>query len=275
MPVAPKCLIAVSLLAGCSWDAPPVEWQAPAMIASVTDSTTGYTARWAPGATPEVVVLPAGVAAPAPESTVGACPGSTVESPVVRGAKWSAWWRIRPDSSAVLMAAAHDSTGALLQRITVDSVDRALLGCARPTPALTVDSANGYVHVGYWMVAPEGPGLFYSHLMDPRLQRFEVPIAIVYGEEPVRVAVASRGDTVAIAYEDPNSEVGRIAMSLSLTSGHLFEQTARLIPVSTSSQQASAPQIIRLSGGQLWVGWKEASQSGSAYLLRRAQIVTR
>ncbi len=36
-----------------------------------------------------------------------------------------------------------------------------------------------------------------------------------------------------------------------------------------------APQILRLSGAELWVGWREASQSGSAFLLRRARIVPR
>ncbi len=125
------------------------------------------------------------------------------------------------------------------------------------------------------MVAPEGPGLFYVHLMDPKASAFEPPVAMVYGEKPVRVAIASAHDTVAVVYEDPNSEAGRIAMSMSFTAGHLWEQTARLIRVSTSSQHASTPQVVKLSGGELWLGWKEASQSGSAFLLRRARIVSR
>ena len=272
-------VLATVLVAGCSWDAPPVEWQAPTPIASGVDSAAQYAARWTPGATPEVVVArgdttpaPAGVGVP---NDIRGCPGSYVTAPLVRGRQWSAWWAIRNDSSASLLSEERDSSGAAVQRVVVDSVDKALLGCARPAPAISVDSVNGYVHVAYYMVAPEGPGLFYSHLMDPRLRRFEVPMAIVYGEKPVHVTVASRGDTVAVAYEDPNSALGRIALSMSLTSGHLFEQTARLIPVSTSSQQASAPQIVRLQGGQLWVGWTEDSQSGSAFLLRRARIVTR
>jgi len=272
-------LVASALVAGCSWDAPPVEWQVPTPIASGVDSAAQYAARWVPGATPEVVVsrgdTVSGAAAAAVPGSIRGCPGSWVSAPPVRGRQWSAWWEIRPDSSASLLSEERDSTGALLQRVVVDSVDMALLGCTRPAPAISVDSMNGYVHVAYYMVAPEGPGLFYSHLMDPRLRRFEPPMALVYGEKPVRVAVASRGDTVALAYEDPNSTLGRIALSMSLTSGHLFEQTARLIPVSTSSQQASAPQIVRLQGGQLWVGWTEGSQSGSAFLLRRARIVTR
>ncbi len=279
MQVTLRVLVTATLVAGCSWDAPPVEWQAPAPIASKVDSAAVFAARWVPGATPEVVVTAvdssSGVAAAPVTDVVLACPGSWVVGAPVGGTRWSAWWQVRPDSSALLVAEQRDSTGQSLRRVAVDSVDKALLGCARPAPSIAVDSVNGYVHIAYYMVAPEGPGLFYAHLMNPQLPRFEVPMAIVYGEKPVRVAVASRADTVALAYEDPNSALGRIAMSMSTTAGHLFEQTARLIPVSTSSQQASSPQIVRLSGGQLWVGWRESSQSGSAFLLRRARIVTR
>ncbi len=279
MQVTLKFLVAAALVAGCSWDAPPVEWEAPAPIATQVDSAALFAARWAPGATPEVVVTTrdstSGRADTTVTDVVPACPGSWIAGVPVRGTRWSAWWQVRPDSSASLVAEQRDSLGLSLRRITVDSVDTALLGCARPAPSIAVDSVNGYVHIAYYMVAPEGPGLFYAHLMNPQLPRFEVPMAIVYGEKPVRVTVASRADTVAVAYEDPNSALGRIAMSMSTTAGHLFEQTARLIPVSTSSQQASSPQIVRLSGGQLWVGWRESSQSGSAFLLRRARIVTR
>jgi len=279
MQVSWKILGVAALVAGCSWDAPPVEWQAPVPIVARVDTAAQYAARWTPGATPELVVsavdsLPGRVTGPVAD-VVPACPGSWVAGAPVQGTRWSAWWQIRPDSSALLVAEQRDSAGASLRRVTVDSVDVALLGCARPAPSIAVDSVNGYVHIAYYMVAPEGPGLFYSHLMNPQLPRFEPPMAIVYGEKPVRVAIASRADTVALAFEDPNSAVGRIAMSISTMSGHLFEQTARLIPVSTSSQQASAPQIVRLQGGQLWVGWREESQSGSAFLLRRARIVTR
>jgi hypothetical protein len=271
-----RCLVLVVLGAGCAWDAPPVEWQSPAPIASRPDSMVRYAARWIGGGSPDVVVetpvADTTVQAPLPMS---ACPGSIVETPTLRGHSWSAWWQVRRDSSAVLLAASRDSAGNIEKRIVVDSVDVALLGCARPAPAIMLDSINGYVHVSYYMVAPEGPGLFYAHLMNPAMPRFEAPLAIVYGERPVRVALGSRGDTVAVVYEDPNSEQGRIAMSISLTAGHLFEQSARLIPVSTSSQSASAPQVVRLSGTELWVGWTESSASGSAFLLRRARIVTR
>jgi hypothetical protein len=275
MSVTPGILLCAALLAGCTWDAPPVEWQAPVPLAAGADTAPRYVARWTPGASPDVVVASGGTAAAASAADAAACPGSWVSASVVGGRRWSAFWQIRPDSSAALVAEARDPTGARQQRIVVDSVDRALLGCARPAPAIAVDSVNGYVHVSYYMVAPEGPGVFYAHLMNAQLSQFERPLAMVYGEKPVRVAIASRGDTVAVAYEDPNSEVGRIALSMSFTAGHLFEQTARIIPVSTGSQQATAPQIVRLAGGQLWIGWTAASQSGTAFLLRRAQIVAR
>ena len=281
MRITPGVLGAAALLVvGCTWDAPPVEWQAPSPIAAGVDTAARYLARWTPGATPEVVVargraVGADTAEANASRAVQACPGSWVSAPRIRGSVWSAWWQVRPDSSASLLAEQRNSSGTADQRIVVDSVDKALLGCARPAPSIAVDSVNGYVHVGYYMVAPEGPGVFYAHLMNVQLHQFERPSAIVYGEKPVRVTVASRGDTVAVAYEDPNSELGRIALSMSLTGGHLFEQTARLIPVSTSSQVASAPQIVRLAGAQLWIGWTEDSQSGSAFLLRRARIVAR
>jgi hypothetical protein len=275
--IAIRTVFVVALgLAGCAWDAPPLEWQAPSPIAAQVDSTVRYRAVWTPGATPEVSIALLGSAATlGQQSGALECPGSRVTASAAGGSTWSAWWRVRADSSAVLLAARRDATGAQAQQWIVDSVDTALLGCARPAPSIIADSTNGYVHVSYFMVAPEGPGVFYAHLMDSRASHFEPALAMVYGEKPVRVAIASRADTVAVVYEDPNSERGRIAMSLSTTAGHLFEQTARLIPVSTSSQQASQPQIVRLAGGQVWVGWTEDSQSGNAFLLRRARIVSR
>ena len=281
MRITQALLLSAAIFAtGCTWDAPPVEWQAPSPIAAGADSTTHYVAHWQPGATPEVSVSRAATADSgavdarlSPPAT--ACSSSWVHASPMRGSSWSAWWQVRSDSSAVLISEQRDSSDAVLQRIVVDSVDKAPFGCARPAPAITVDSINGYVHIGYFMVAPEGPGLFYAHLMNVQQHQFERPIAIVYGEKPVRVAVASRADTVVVTYEDPNSELGRIALSMSLTAGHLFDQTARLIPVSTSSQEASSPQVVRLAGGQLWIGWTEVSASGQALLLRQARIVAR
>jgi hypothetical protein len=93
------------------------------------------------------------------------------------------------------------------------------------------------VHVAYSLDAPEGPGIFYAHLMDPRAQ-FEVPAALVYGGGG-SVAVASDDQTVAIAYEDPNSSRPRIALAVSRTAGHTFE--SKSIPVSSRDTTARTP----------------------------------
>ncbi|MCU0627540.1 MAG: hypothetical protein MUF21_13795 [Gemmatimonadaceae bacterium] len=108
--------------------------------------------------------------------------------------------------------------------------------------------------------------------MDPRATHFEPPTALVYGELAVRAAVRSRGDTVAIAYEDPNSERGRIALHVSLTAGHLFEQTARIIRVNTGQQPASEPRVA-VGGGRVVVAWRETSPRGDAVVVRGARIV--
>lgn len=193
-----------------------------------------------------------------------------------RGITWAVWWRVRPDQSAVLEVAqgAPGDTARWVRRLVVDTLDRATSGCERPAPAIAVDSVNGYVHVAWWSQAVEGPGLFYAHLMDPRASAFEPATALVYGEVAARVAIASRGDTLAIAYEDPNSQRGKIALHVSLTAGHVFEQVARLVRVNPGQQPASDPRVA-LGGGRLWLAWKETSPRGDAFVVRGARVVTR
>jgi len=104
------------------------------------------------------------------------------------------------------------------------AADRGAYGCARPAPSVAIDQKYGYVHVAYALTGPEGPGVFYAHQMDPRSQ-FEPPVAILYGERIGDARVAVDGEVVAVAYEDPNSGLGRrkIGLAVSRTSGHLFE----------------------------------------------------
>jgi hypothetical protein len=164
------------------------------------------------------------------------------------------WWT-RVTGGRVHLAAAWRDTIAAERRlgawrgpILVDTLDqgprdaqaseRGAYGCARPAPSLSVDTLNGYVHVAYALTGPEGPGVFYAHQMDPRAA-FEPPIAVLYGERLGEARVASHGDLVAVAYEDPNSR-GRViaAVAISRTAGHLFEErlmasggtTARIRP---------------------------------------------
>lgn len=268
-------VLCLPLLAACAWDAPPVAWEAAQSRPAPADSSGALPpdsglAVDGPAPVP-VASTTAGAAPDAPPLAPGACPASLVQGAAL-GRRWAAWWQVRPDSSALLMLAQHrDSTGWAAP-IRVDTLDRATLGCARPAPAITADSLNGYVHLAYYMQAVEGAGVFYAHVMDPRQQTVEVPQAMVYGEAPSQVAVASRGDTVAVVYEDPNSTRGRIAMHLSLNAGHLFEQTARLIPVSSGSARARQP-AVQLTGGRVVVAWRETSPAGASLLRRTARIV--
>ena len=59
----------------------------------------------------------------------------------------------------------------------VDTLDRGTRGCARPSPAISFDPAGGYVHVVYFLDAPEGPGVFFAHSMD-RGATLHSPVAI-------------------------------------------------------------------------------------------------
>lgn len=178
---------------------------------------------------------------------------------------YAVWWSPRADSSA-LLAVAHtsDEGKAWSPVVAVDSTDRGVNGCRRQAPAMTVDSASGYVHVTYGMVAPEGPGIFFSHSMDGGAT-FHAPVPILYGERLGRTSVASAGDHVAVAFEDPNSSTPRIGLALSRTMGHIFED--RLLPVSDDNGTATHP-LVALQGRRLTVAWQETAAANG-------QVVTR
>ncbi|HET7458423.1 MAG TPA: hypothetical protein VFJ74_12305, partial [Gemmatimonadaceae bacterium] len=102
--------------------------------------------------------------------------------------------------------------------------------------------------------APEGPGVFYAHLMDPRA-RFEPPAVIVYGRTPAHASVASLGDVVAVAYEDPNRDRPQVDLALSRTAGHAFEE--RAIDVSSGDVEARDPLVTLAPAGLVTVRWTE------------------
>jgi hypothetical protein len=101
---------------------------------------------------------------------------------------------------------------------------------------------------------------------------FHEPVPIVYGDRPSAAAVASRGDTVVVAYEDPNSRLPRLGLALSRTQGHIFESRSdasaengesrlprvavrgdRVVLVWTASQRdARWPRTVMRKGTLLW-----------------------
>ena len=196
-------------------------------------------------------------AAAALASPAGACAGSLRSAAGGGAVRYAVWWRARADSSAALLAARSDDGGRSWgPPAAVDTLDGASLGCARPAPAIAADSTNGYVHVAYFLVAPEGAGVFFAHSME-RGAMFHAPVVIVFGERPAAVSVAARGDTVAVAYEDPNGVARGIGLALSVTLGHIFER--RLPLVSSPSVPATSPQVA-LGPRTVAVAWVERNE---------------
>lgn len=161
---------------------------------------------------------------------------------------YATWWSVREDSTADIVVSRSDDGVVWAPPVRVDSVDAGPVGCRRPPPAISVN--GGYVYVAYAMAAREGPGIFASHSMD-RGMTFHSPVAVVYGERIGRVAIAARGDLVAIAYQDPNSDPPRIGLALSRTRGHTFEDRELVSPPTGA---ASAPGVA-LGDGVVAVTW--------------------
>ncbi len=235
----------VVLAAGCRG---PVRWGEPAAIAIPPEGAaltlTGGTPGWSPP-TPSPATVPA----------VIPCPGS-MRTVRLSGNEWFAtWFAARPDSSVILEGARSTDGGATWpERAAVDTTDRGTQGCRRPPPALAADSASQYVHVAYWITAPEGAGVFFSHTM-PGHFMFHAPVPVMYGERPSRTSVAASGMFVVVGYEDPNATDPEVWVALSRTQGHLFDERVRV------AGSAAAPRVAVLGTG-IAVAWERRSREG-------------
>ena len=209
------------------------------------------------GAAPTIV---AGWVPPSLPRSASRCPGSVTATMARGDSAFAAWWAVRPDSSASLVVSRSVDRGRSWgAAVTADSADRGRVGCRRLPPAISADSLNGYVHVVYFMQAPEGPGLFFTHSMDAG-RTFHAPIAIVYGERPSAAAVSSRGDTVAVAYEDPNAAAPQVWLALSRSQGHIFEHR---LSVSTASARGENPAVV-VRDGRVAIAWNETGRGGGS-----------
>ena len=197
----------------------------------------------------------------------------------------AAWWRRAGEGRVHLVAAWRDTIaaegrlGPWRGPIAVDTLDqgprdaqaadRGAYGCARPAASIAVDRVIGYVIVAYALTGPEGPGVFYAHQMDPRAA-FEPPVAVLYGERLGEARVASHGDLVAVAYEDPNSR-GRVSIgvAVSRTAGHLFEE--RL--TASGGTMARDPHVA-VRGRAVVVGWSDYATPSATptFRIRRATV---
>lgn len=254
-PVSRLGPIAAVLLLACS--AAPVSWSGDRTVSASAANTTV-------GAAGSVLVdslslLAATLTPPSP-----VCPGS-LRLARAGHTLFGVWWSPRPDSLASLVSAHSVNDGVSWSAVSlVDTTDRGAAGCHREAPSVAADSATGYIHIAYALLAPEGPGLFYSHSMD-RGATFHSPVPIVYGEHLGRTRVASSGDVVAVAFEDPNSGVPRVGLALSRTMGHIFEN--RLLPVSDDNGAASRP-LVAVQGHRVSVAWQERGSVNGDVVLR-------
>jgi hypothetical protein len=179
---------------------------------------------------------------------------------------YATWWAPRADSSALLVVGRSVDGGRTWAVPAIaDSTDKGRSGCNRPAPFITADTTNGYVHVAYFMVAAEGAGVFFTHSMGAG-EMFHSPVPIVYGERASAAAVAAHGDTVAVAYIDPNAATPQLWLALSQTTGHIFNTR---LQVSPSTAQAARPAVA-VHGHRVAVAWLETPRgSGDSVMVVR------
>ena len=162
---------------------------------------------------------------------------------------YGVWWSVRADSGALLYAGRSPDSGATWRRtIVVDSADASTVGCRRPAPSIAVVGDD--VYVAYAMKAVDGTGVFFAHSLDGGAM-FHSPVPIVYGDRLVPTAVASDGQRVAVAYEEPNGAARSVGVAVSRTQGHIFEARA---PASAPDKNIISPYVA-ISGSAIAVGW--------------------
>lgn len=179
-----------------------------------------------------------------------------------------AWWQVRPDSSVVLRLARSRDDGAHWDTLPpADARDRGVRGCTRAAPAVALDPLSGYTHLAYYLEPADGAGVFYEHLMDlpasggrDTISMFHAPVGIVYGQGPVETSVAGHGDTVVVAYQDPNAPVPHIALALSVTAGHAFPERMEVSGVGIA---ASEP-VVAIEDDLVAVAWQAEAPALSA-----------
>jgi hypothetical protein len=168
--------------------------------------------------------------------------------------RYRAGWRT--DGQGLLASRSADGGVSWDEPVVVDTRGSRRHACRRP--AIFADTTNGYLHLSYFLDLEGSSGVYYTHSM--RADKlaatgegmFESPRAIVYGGPGVGApSVASRGDTVVVAYEDPNSPRSTIMLALSTTAGHSFDYRERVSP---EGGRAARP-TVRLLAGKIEVVW--------------------
>ena len=244
-------MVAGLLLVGCGGG--PIDWQDPMTLSDEVPAAARLVFDSA-GA-PTFAVPPAPLIA----LPVTACSASVSFARLASSRWFAAWWGARADSSLDLVVARSSDDGRTWSvPVVADGRDRSGSGCARPPPFITADSLGGYVHVVYYLAPPGGPGVYFTHSMAMGAEIGEIwhePVGVVFGTAPVRASVAAIADTVVVAYQSPNDVHRRIAIAISRTAGHIFEERTA---VSGTTVGASEPRVA-LRGRTVAVAWREGA----------------
>lgn len=193
---------------------------------------------------------------------------------VARGdERYAAWWEARPDGGSALMLARSPDGGARWETpLVADDRDAGGLRCSRPPPSLFADETSGYLHLTYHISPPGSPGVYFTHSMQASalgttgMGVLHMPVPVTHGELPVRSSVAGRGDTVVVAFEDPNSVKPRILLALSTGAGHVFSTYGAVSPPGAA---AASPRVT-LTGDSVRVHWVETTPGGAPRAAARA-----
>lgn len=264
---------AQSLLAGLA-DSMPEAADPLAVTKPVAMAGMDHSAHMAAGASMVTAPDTSGLASDELPRDANRCARSLRVADAAGHGRVAVWWTRVASGRVHLVAAWRDGdgqSGAWRGPIPVDTLDqgpedaqageRGVHGCVRPAPSLVWDARTAFVHVGYAVRGPEGPGIFYAHQMDPRAA-FEVPVAVIYGEQLGAVRVASDGDVVAVTYEDPNTRGRpRVGLAVSRTAGHSFEEQ-RFI-ASADAGEARDPHVV-VKGRAVVVGWSDVAKPPTA-----------
>lgn len=222
------------------------------------------------------------VDAPVPQRVASVAPpplGGAGCADVVMAARgeerYAAWWESGANGASILMLARSPDAGAHWETpLVADARDRGGLGCRRPPPSLFADQSSEYLHVTYH-ISPEGsPGVYFTHSMKASALAtsgegvLHMPVAVTHGERPVRTSVAGLGDTVVVAFEDPNSSRPRVLMAFSTGAGHTFSPH---VAVSPAGPAAHTPHVS-LARDSIRVHWVEDGAGGRRAAARAGRL---
>ena len=236
-------VLALALMSAC--EQPPVAWRDVTVLraAGTPDSRLAL----APDGVPSLVRDDP----PAFRPPDGACDGSVVFARAAPAEWFATWWQPRPDGSAALTVARTQDGGATWGvPVVADGRDRSTDRCRRPAPGIAAQGE--YVHIAYALSVRDVPGVWFTHSMEQGAV-WHTQIPVVFGDVATRASVAAHGDTLAVAYENPNTTPRRIALALSCTAGHRFEART---PVSGAGAAASDPRVA-VHGRTVAVAWTE------------------